>query len=67
MTSIDATVVVVDRIKTVTFAEPVRLGELTTDPITAEGVTRVDFVATDAAGNVKTAFATVSIDNTKPS
>ena len=42
------------------------MGELTTGSDHREGVTMVDFVATDAAGNVKTTFATVSIDNTAP-
>ncbi len=50
----------------VAFPDPVRRGELITDPITAEGTTIVDFTATDAAGNVRTTTVTVSIDNTAP-
>ena len=53
------------QIGTVTFDEPARRGELTTS-ITAQGSTTITFVATDAAGNVKTATTTVSIDNVAP-
>ena len=53
------------QIGTVTFDEPARRGELTTS-ITAQGATTITFVATDAAGNVKTATTTVSIDNVAP-
>ena len=53
-------------IGTFTFPNPERRGELTTDSITAEGSTVVDFVATDDAGNEARQAVTVSIDNTQP-
>ena len=66
MTSIAATILVGGQIETITFDDPARHGELTIDPIPTEGVTTYDFVATDAAGHVTTASATVSIDNVAP-
>ena len=53
-------------IGTIAFDEPARHGELITNPITAQGITTVDFVATDAAGNVTTTSTTVSIDDVAP-
>ncbi|MET0663089.1 MAG: hypothetical protein ABWZ42_08155, partial [Ilumatobacteraceae bacterium] len=65
VTRIDASVGGVS-IGTITFDEPARLGELILEPITAQGITTIDFVASDAAGNIQTATATVSVDNVAP-
>ena len=55
-----------ESIGSVVFPNPERRGELTTDLVTVEGMTVVDFVATDDAGNEARQAVTVSIDNTPP-